>query len=362
MRTKVAIILPYFGAGGAEHMVARLASHLDLKKIDAEVICIYGSPLNNEMEKAVLAHGVNIHYIQKPLGFSIKAMFRVYKELNRFSPDVVHSHLSGGFYSTLWILFHSVKMIHTVHNMPMYEFGAIKRFVMSVLYKLGKAIPVGISNEISQMIKTTYHSKYGVELVYNPVDVQRFAMVKKEKHIGYQLVNVGRLDIQKNHRLLIKAFSSVVKHIPEARLWILGDGPLRNELKVYINNLGLNDSIILKGNVADVENYLAKADAFVLSSDYEGLPLSILEAMAAGLPVVATDVGGVKDIVTDNGILVPKGDCDKLAKAMIKIGQNNLLRCKYAKNSSVNAKQFDSDVIAKKYEGLYIKYGGYRNS
>ena len=361
MKIKVAIILPYFGPGGVEHMVSELASHLDLQRVDAEVICVYGNPQNNEMEKAILNHGVPIHYIRKKLGFSFKAMLRVYKELNHFNPDVIHTHLSGCIYASLWVLCHSVKMLHTVHSTPLYEFGKIKRTIMSFLYYTGKAVPVGISNEICKMIVQLYNLKYFPELVYNPVDIQRFVQVKKTTHQAYRVIAVGRLEYPKNHVILIDAFAKVVEKIPNAQLYILGDGSLRKQIKERIKHWKLQDHVILKGKVNDVENYLACSDVFVMCSDYEGLPLSILEAMAAGLPIVSTDVGGIKDIVTDNGILTHKGNVEELANALIQLGINPVLRKQYAMNSFANVAPFDTSLIANKYIDLYKKYGGHGN-
>ena len=358
MKTKVAIVLSFFGYGGAERMVSRLASHLDLDEVQAEVICVYGEPQNNEMEQAIIDHGVQIHYIHKGLGFSLGAIFRIYKELNRFSPDVVHTNLSGAIYSSLWILLHRARMLHTVHNMPTREFGKRKRMVMSILYRTGKAIPVAISDEIRQLMGKTYKRTLPVELVYNPVDVERFASIKKIPHDMFVIISVGRLEPQKNHKLLVDAFEIITREIPNSELFILGDGPLKDEVQEYIVSKKLEQKITLTGIVKNVEDYLASADIFVLSSDYEGLPLSILEAMAAGLPIVSTDVGGVKDIVTNNGILAKKGDADSLADAVIRIGKNRDLREQFSAMSTKNVKQFDSETIASEYIVLYKKYAG----
>lgn len=361
MKTKVAIVLPYFGPGGAENMVSRLASNLDLNEVDAEVIVVYGDPQNNRLEKAVLENGVPIRYMHKGLGFSFKAMLDVYKELSQFSPNVVHTHLSGCIYSSLWVLTHTKKMLHTIHNMPMYEFGKAKRFVMSILYRTGKAIPVAISDEINYLIEKTYKTKFAAELVYNPVDVLRFSQVEKVMHDGFVIVNVGRLEPQKNHKMLIDAFEIIHKRVSNTKLYILGDGPLRDVLQDYIKEKKLDQWVSLEGKVDDVENYLAASDVFALSSDYEGLPLSILEAMAAGLPIVSTDVGGVKDIVTNNGLLVERKNANAFADAIIRIAKDRELREMYAQSSSQNAFEFDSPKIASRYVQLYKKYGGKEN-
>lgn len=361
MKKKVAIILSSFGFGGAERMVSRLVSHLNLEEVQAEVICVYGEPKHNQMEQVILDHGVHICYIRKGLGFSVKALWRVYKELQRFSPDVIHTHLSGAIYSSPWIMLHSVNMLHTVHNMPAREFGKSKRMVMRLLYRTGKAIPVAISDEIRRLMGETYKKTPPVELVYNPVDVERYSSVVKKPHDGFTVINVGRLEPQKNHKMLVDAFEIAIQKLPFSNLLIVGDGPLRDVVQNYIISKGLKERITLVGRVENVEDYLAGADVFVLSSDYEGLPLSILEAMAAGLPIVSTDVGGVKDIVTNNGILTKKGDAAELAQAIVHLGLSKELKEQLGTNSAENVKRFDSDAIASEYITLYKKYGARRN-
>ena len=286
MRTRVAIVLPYFGAGGGEHMVSRLAAHLDLSKVEAEVICIFGEPQNNELEKKILEHGVPIKYIGKGKGFSSAAIKRLNHELSEFQPDVVHTHLSACVYCAEWVLTHHVKMLHTVHSMPAFELIMPKKVVMAAMYRCGKAIPVAISHEIQALTQSYYHLKTTPELVYNPVDVSRYSKLEKKKRKNFTFVNVGRLYEAKNQILLVKAFEKILEDQSDTDLFILGDGPLKEELETYLKEHKLTQHIFMEGNVENVEQYLAEADAFVLSSNYEGLPLVILEAMVSGLPIV----------------------------------------------------------------------------
>jgi glycosyltransferase involved in cell wall biosynthesis len=133
---------------------------------------------------------------------------------------------------------------------------------------------------------------------------------------GALIVSVGRLAEPKDFSTLVEALSRV--DAGAARLRILGDGPLREALTSQIEGLGLDGSVELAGEVTDVGRHLHEADVFVLSSRSEGMPISVLEAMAAGLPVVATDVGGLSEVVLDGetGILVPAGDTDAMASRL----------------------------------------------
>lgn len=355
MKPRVAIVLPYFGSGGAENMVSRLASHLDLSRVEAEVICLYGQPLQNRLEKAVIENGVTIKYIGKGKGFSVGALYRLWKELSSFKPSAVHTHLSACVYCAPWAMVHKKKMLHTIHSTPRYELIKPKQAVMSLMYKLHIAVPVAISHEIQTMMIDHYKLSEKPELIYNPVDVARFS-APAIPHDGIRIISVGRLSEAKNQRLLIEAVSKVAKTHRDVTLNILGDGPLRDDLEAYIKDNSLEDIVHLLGNVNNVEDYLAEADIFALSSSYEGLPLVILEAMAAGLPIVSTDVGGVRDVVTDNGILIEPQNADLLAEALLKLIESEKLRENMAVLSKNAVLRFDSDVISDEYIELYYKY------
>lgn len=355
MKNKVAIVLPYFALGGAETMVSRLASNINLEKIDVEVICIYGDPQNNRLENSILNSGVKIKYIGKGKGFSLSAVRRLWKELSTYHPTVVHTHLSACVYCAPWVLAHNVKMLHTIHSTPKFELIKPKKKIMSIMYRIGKAVPVAISKEIQDMMTEEYKLKIKAELIYNPVDVDKFYKAD-EQHQGIRLATAGRLSKEKNQKMLVDAVKILCQKYENLSLTILGDGPLKDELKYYVKDNGMSDEIHLEGNVANVEEYLSKSDIFVLSSTYEGLPLVILEAMAAKLPIVSTDVGGVKDIVKNNGMLVQSENTDALVNALEKLIDDKALREELGNNSFENVQMFDSSIIADQYVELYNRY------
>lgn len=356
MKTRVAIVLPYFSSGGAQVMITRLVSHIDLSEIDAEVICIYGKQQNNWMEQTILDYGIPIRYIGKSKGFSGGAILNLGKELDRFQPDLIHTHLSAGVYCAAWILTHSVKMLHTIHNIPEKELIKSKQLVMKVLYKRKKAVPVAISHEIQSLVRKHYSLKNEVELVYNPVDISRFSTIGKNQHSNVVVITAGRLSNQKNHKLLINAFLKYHKTFPKDELIILGDGPCRETLGRQIRENEADDYILMPGNVDNIPEYFSNADVFALSSDYEGLPLVVLEAMASSLPIVSTNVGGVSDLIDGNGILTKAGNAEELYSALIRLRKDPALRKKMGEKSFSLVQRFDSKIIAQEYMDLYKKY------
>ena len=250
-------------------------------------------------------------------------------------------------------------MLHTIHSTPKFELIKPKKKIMSIMYRIGKAIPVAISKEIQDMMTEEYKLRSEAELIYNPVDVDKFYK-NNEKHKGICLVTAGRLSKEKNQKMLVDAIKVLCQKYENLSLTILGDGPLKNELENYVEDKGLSDIIHLEGNVANVEEYFSKSDIFVLSSSYEGLPLVILEAMAAKLPIVSTDVGGIKDIVTNNGLLVESENTDALVNVLEKVIEDKDLREELGNNSFENVQVFDSSIIADQYVQLYNKYSTLR--
>lgn len=135
-----------------------------------------------------------------------------------------------------------------------------------------------------------------------------------------RIVNVGRLHPQKNQKLLVDAFAKISKSFPDYKLEIYGDGELHDKLQKQIIDLGLKDRIVIYPSRKDLWDCIYKASLFVLSSDYEGMPNALMEAMALGLPCISTDCrpGGAKTLINEgeNGYIVPLGDVDALAKKM----------------------------------------------
>jgi glycosyltransferase involved in cell wall biosynthesis len=156
-------------------------------------------------------------------------------------------------------------------------------------------------------------------VVRNGVDVRQFTL--SPDPVPGRVVAVGRLAPQKRPDLAVRAFARVRSRHPAAELHLVGDGPMRRQVERIIAELGLQEAVQVLGQRGDVPGLLARASCLLLSSDYEGCPFSVLEAMAAGVPVVATRVGGVPELVDDGvtGLLVEPGNHDALSKAVTEL-------------------------------------------
>ena len=356
-KIKVAIVIPYFGVGGAEKMAAQLAAGVDQELYTVEVFCIYGEPLGNHLEQMVQGSGVKIHFIGKKLGFSVSAMVRLYRELEAFDPDVVHTHQYACVYAFPWPLLHGKNFLHTFHTLPQVENKRlVRRLLTKYLVGRKKMTPVSISKAIQQMVADYYGlSPEEVPMVNNPVTVSCFAPTTGVDDGVFRFVTAGRFSKEKNQAMMYRAFAAFLEKGYDARLVMLGKGAEEENLKALAETLGISDRIDYPGFVPNVEDYLTNADVFLLSSNYEALPLAVLEAMAAGLPVISTNVGGVCDIVTDNGILIPAGDMDAMVQAMEKLYLNGDVRAQMAAASAKNVRTFDVTNTVAGYCALYSR-------
>ena len=359
-KIKVAIVLPYFGGGGAEKMAAQLAAGMDREAFDVEVFCVYGEPLGNHLEQMVQEKGIRIHFIRKKRGFSLRAIRQLYRKLGAFGPQVIHTHQYACLYACAWPFLHRVPFLHTFHLPPELENRRFLRRVTSKLLIGGKVMtPVAISHQNQKFLSSYYGlPEEKIPVVYNPVELAKFDSPKERTESEFTFITAGRFTAQKNHKMMYRAFASFLEKGYDARLMMLGKGEEEENLKELARELGISHRIDYAGFVANVEDYLTNADVFLLSSDYEALPLALLEAMAAGLPIVATDVGGVRDIVTDNGVLIKAGDTDAMVQAMEELYLKKELRQRMAEASKTNVRAYDVSNTVAGYAQLYRRCAG----
>lgn len=210
------------------------------------------------------------------------------------------------------------------------------------------------SHRVQQMFSVNVQKKSSIML--NPVTVSCIAGENKEKRI----VNAGRLDEQKNHLLLIRAFSRFVKNHPEYTLEIYGKGSLKEQLECEIKTLGIEEKAFVKDFSYDLHSSMKTAEMFVLSSDFEGLSNALLEAMMMGIPCISTDCAGSDEIIDDgiNGLVVPVRDENALCVAMNRLAEDPELRRTIAKEARRRSDCFSRETVIKQWIDLIEKGTG----
>lgn len=278
---------------------------------------------------------VNLRYLVRPIRPHVDALavLECRRAFQRFGPDIVHAHSTkAGLVGRAASKLAGIPVVFTAHGWAFTD-GIAKRsrrlavflerraarlcdaIICVSEYDRKLALDLGVGNEI---LLTCIHN--GVPDVLPDL---RSTGSHGEK---VQIVSVARLDSPKDHVLLLDALATI-KEVPW-RLDLIGDGPLTHRVQKRVCDLGLADRVVFSGLCNDIPERLARADLFVLISRWEGLPLSILEAMRAQLPVIASNVGGVAESVTDGvtGFLVPKGDKPVLANRLMRLLSDATLR------------------------------------
>jgi len=354
VKKKLVHIISELKRGGAESLLVELAV-LCSDKYDVTVISQYKDK-DADMDKTLRENNVNTIYLDKKNGFDIKALLDLKKELEKINPDIIHTHLQAAIYAVPYYITSKNVRVHTIHSVPNMEFPKVHRVIQKFAYKYLNVIPVAISNIIRDEAVTEYSlSKEKIKLIYNGINTKKFSIDHKEDSF-FRIINVASLSEWKNQIFLLNSFFKAFKDSDDVKLTFVGDGVLRKTLEDRARELGLgSDRVCFAGITSQVEEFLSKSDLFVLSSLYEGIPLTVLEAYSAGLPVVATNVGGIPDIVTDgeNGILVELNNEEKLSSALIKLKNDKKLYEEMSKANKEKAKNFDISVIGNKYIQLY---------
>lgn len=351
----VEIILSLSARGGAEVFFASLVEEMSKREnVEITVISLWDDidPSFNFIKDIPR---VSFYTCSKRRGPDFKAARTLRKIIKEVNPDIIHTHLSilltyflaFGFKKRKW------KLFHTVHNVAHKESNKVTQFLREQYMKRDMIYFIGISNLITESIKE-YHKRPPVKTIYNAIELKPVVSDNKQKE--YDFICVAGFREQKNHKLLIKAFNRLYDNDNNLKLICLGDGPLFEEIKNMTEALPCHNNVIFAGAQKEVYPYLLNSKIFVLSSFYEGNPISILEAMNCGLPIVAPNIGGVPDVVTngENGLLFPVNDEDSLVAACDTL-LNEKLRIEIGKNNKEKIKVFSMDNCVNEHFNYFAK-------
>ena len=319
---KITFLITGLGCGGAEHQVVALADSLSKSGHKISIISLTGYSYVKPSSPDIPV--IELKMRKTLFGFLI-ALFKCRKIINQLGPDVVHSHMvHANIFARLLRLFCKLpKLICTAHSMN--EGGKIRM----LLYRATDGL-CELSTNVSQAAVDRFISlraapRGRIIAVNNGVDIDKFRFLEssrrsiREEHKinGPLLLAVGRLTEAKDYPNLLRATAIVKNSIPNLRLWIVGEGTLRPQLCELVTSLNLTNIVQFLGVRKDIPNLMSAADVLALSSAWEGFPLVVGEAMACECHVVATDVGGVRDIIGETGLLAPKNSSTELASAIL---------------------------------------------
>jgi glycosyltransferase involved in cell wall biosynthesis len=310
------------GIGGAEQHLLALLPALRERGIDARFLSLDAGDDANRFHRALEARGVPLRRVQCGLDVSPRLAASVISAVRAEKPDLLHTHMvHADIYGSIAAHTLGVPFVSTRHNDDRYLLGPF-RYVDRTFMSGVRAI-VAISDAVREFhVRAGLPAQKLVTIHYGLDDLPTAVSELTPEQAGISpdaplVLAIGRLIEQKDHATLLGAFARVRHDHPAARLVILGWGRLEEATKARVRDLGLEDAVLLPGRVEPAA-WLARADVFAHTSRWEGFGIVLLEAMLAGLPVVATRVSAVPEIVIDGatGILAPAGDEEAVAEAL----------------------------------------------
>jgi len=363
-KIRVAHIVPMLSPGGAERVAVHIVKGLNRQRYEPVVIS-YTGRLGCDLDRLLEEAGIRVHYLGKRPGFDYRMYYRLPRVLKECRPDIVHTHLHVLRYLLPFLLpLNKISVLHTVHNLAEREIEPRLRWLQRYALNHG-VVPVAVAEEVAVSLEHLY----GIQrcrVISNGIPTDRYSRPEIPRKEWRQIEGFGENDVlfvcvarfspQKNHALLLKAFRQGPASEPKAHLVLVGEGVLRERLEEQAKKLGLSGRVHFLGLRTDIPEVLGAMDVFVLSSDYEGNPLSVMEAMASGLPIVSTAAGGVPGLFESGkeGLIVQPGDVQGLSNSMSFLLRNRELSQSLGVAAARRAREnFDVATMVQAYQGFY---------
>jgi len=338
--------------GGQERLLVEFARHADRGRHNLVFVSLSG---RGKLAQAIEKLDWPVLALDEPPGLRPRMILRLARVFRDHEIDVVHTHDDKPLlYGSLAVKLARVRRhIHTQHHGSLPQITARQRRVAAWAGRMPHAF-VCVSRDSARYTVETGLPARKVVTLHNGIDLAKYAY--QGPCAGGPVVCVARLSPEKDIATLLHAIAALAAEAPKVRLEIAGDGPLRTELTNLARTLGIAERVRFLGEVKDIAALLARASCFTLASRTEGISLTILEAMARGLPVVATAVCGNPEVVLDGqtGLLVRAGDTGALAGALVRLWQNpdEARRLGRAGRRRAEA-HFDIRAMVADYERLY---------
>ena len=378
-KIKVVRIIARLNVGGPSLHVVNLNAGMDPSRFESVLVSGTENPGEGSMLDYALSRGIRPVVIPELVAAATlsardaKALGKLYRLIRREQPDIVHTHTAkAGFVGRLAARMAKVPLVvHTYHGHILHGYYSpartrLLRHMEQVLARITDQIVTVSAQVRRELVAYGIAPPAKISVIELGFDLGPFLVSQSQRgqfrgelglEPGTPLVGiVGRIFPIKNHRLFLDAAALVAKQARNARFVIIGDGTLRQAMGDHACELGISERVIFTGWRRDLPRIYADLDVLVVSSDNEGTPVSALEAMASGRPVVATRVGGLPDIITDaqTGFLVPPRDPDALAAAVLRVLREPETSVRIGREAQTVARgRFTSERLVSDMESLY---------
>lgn len=352
------------GLGGTERVVANLVNYLAEQGIKVVLVTQYRREEEygiSSKVKRVLSDICDAEVSNNRVKDFVERYKKLRKIVKEESPDCILSFIGkNNFMMLAAAVFTGIPVVVSVRAEPAGEYNSM------IMRLLAKTLFVGAAGVILQTEEAkkffpSYIKKKTV-ILKNPLN-REFVREPFEGKKNGNVVSVGRVDENKNHRMLIRAFAGITEEFPQSELIIYGEGESRADLIALSRQMGISDRVLLPGSVSHVAEKIAESSVFVLCSDSEGMPNALIEAMCLGIPVISTDCpcGGPRELIQDgeNGFLIPVRDEDALKERLRMILGDPELAKRLGLNAAKLAEQYQPDRVSQQWqEYLFSRMGG----
>jgi glycosyltransferase involved in cell wall biosynthesis len=363
-RFRVLWLTKGLGRGGAERLLVSGAKRLDRSHFELEVA--YLLPWKDALVPELERLGVHTHCLGCSVTVDLRWVGRLHRLVRQGRFDLVHTHMPYVAFGARTIPRRRVPIVHTEHNTwERYRYPT--RWANRLTYSRNTAA-IAVSDAVAASIRPlrVLRSWPAIRVIYHGAELSDFDPATPESRARARtslglpedaavVGTVGNLTAKKDHRTLLEATARAAQSHNGLRLVVVGTGPLERVLQDICTSLGLTNRVVFTGSRSDVPDLLPAFDIFALSSRNEGLPISLLEAMATGLPCVGTSVGGIPEVITDGreGLLVPAGDIAGLADALSRLLSEPSLRASAGARALQTARRFDITEAVRNVEDVY---------
>ena len=354
---RITFLLASLGSGGAERVVSLLANKMVQRGHQVEIVCLKFKDVYYQTDLRV-----KVTLAMQQTNNRLTEMFWLRKYIKKQNPDVASPFTEGVYCFTI------LSLLGT--GIPIIASERLDPATMSPTRKLLKRLLLPYADWLvvqTQSIKEYFPKRIQKKttIIYNPVVTDVFReidngqlKIENEGKLN-RIISVGRLYPQKNQEMMIRAFAKVADKFPNWQLVIYGEGPLRAELEFLVSRFKLEGRVLLPGRTEHVIEELRKSKIFCMSSDYEGMSNSMIEAICVGLPIISTKVSGTEELIKDgeNGLLVEIGDESRMGDCMSNLMSSSVCRENMSIRNKKRAGLFDIDYIVNQWMELinYVK-------
>ena len=339
---------------GAEVFLINLAKSL-AKNNEVFVVLLYDE-IDTQIKNELEGSKVKIYSCHKRNSVDLSSAKKLKNIIDSINPNVIHMHLNCilSFYFAFGFKKLSFKLYLTVHSLIQKDYRKLERCLIHKYVKRNLLSLIGISDLITKNVCLELKINR-IETIYNGTELFSPIINEKDENNQINIVCVAAFRKEKNQSLLLSAFMNLQEHTSKnLKLFFVGEGPLLEQVKNEVKD-EFKSKVIFTGHRNDVYEYLSNSHIFCLSSVYEGNPISIIEAMSVGLPVIAPNVGGIPDVVNNgtNGLLFVPEDKKDLESKLSTMINNIDLRKIIRKNNIADSKKYSIDICSAQYIKLF---------